>query len=293
VIGYADDGKKVALASMLQRFLSHPLHFKPSVLQANLRFSSNAGAATAAPAWQQQQQQERRRSEDNFDVHYHSMSPSSKLGQCGFKKVPSHFPEQAAAGAAAADGDSRHHRCGLFGTPRALVAYTFPAVYERGVLGETLRVFIDRTLHDKPEFAATLRASGGRERVQRVARLLRVMRCNIVRALPEQLSSEAVVPVIMVMCKNLHGFTHNGGVYVNVLPLFSAGERSTVSSHAHRTMCESLFLTLLHELAHRTHHEHDTFFADALGGLAFKCGTATASLITASITGKMLNLIRS
>ena len=134
-----------------------------------------------------------------------------------------------------------------------------------------LPVYVDEALLASAAFTARMNSIETAERSSRIlyaSLLLRLMRRSILRALdPGQASnaSEAqAVPLIMVLCNDLNGFTYKSAVYVNIAPVL--WHTGTI-----KQLAESLFHTILHELAHRTIVEHDTLFADELARLVFRC----------------------
>jgi len=71
------------------------------------------------------------------------------------------------------------------------------------------------------------------------------------------------LPVMMVAVTNrLLGFTRQGGIFINLPPLKGMTMDATQ---------QSVFLTLLHEIAHRSVSPHNTHFASLNSKLVFHC----------------------
>ena len=89
--------------------------------------------------------------------------------------------------------------------------------------------------------------------------------CHQLGMRPEQF------PIVLVVCdRALLGYTnHEGGIYLNLLPLVG----SSPVEYA-----QSLHLTILDEFYHRVSSTHNTAFADSLAKLVYDVGTIPASL---------------
>jgi hypothetical protein len=126
-----------------------------------------------------------------------------------------------------------------------------------------LRVVLD---FDIPLYAAegvSLERSSVLEPLADVANIVAQLRAGIGRALNLSTSDrDDKLPIMFayVPSPSLMAFTRNGGIFVNLLPLLS------LSSTARR---RSLFLSILHELAHRTQADHNSQFADQLARILF------------------------
>ena len=74
--------------------------------------------------------------------------------------------------------------------------------------------------------------------------------------------------VVFVVCEGVWGFNTGGGIYLNVWPLANVDLTSDASQHA---AYESLIHTLLHEVTHWQHQNHDVGFASTFGKLVWAC----------------------
>ena len=115
-------------------------------------------------------------------------------------------------------------------------------------------------LQQDAAFSAGLAAS--LPQVQAVTEELRVA---IARALA--IDDRNFVVVLVVVEPDILAFEYQSGVYLNCGPLVGASRAD---------MRASVFFSLLHELTHRAHANHDTAFAQEYGKLVFKCSKCLA-----------------
>jgi hypothetical protein len=275
---YFEKDMLVPLAVDQLRFIADPLNFEPRKLQLGA-LSSQTSTPTSQQQQQQQQQQQpepKQKQKPTLDPHelqrpaverarvgYDSMqllslSPNSMVKSCSFKGVPQAFPAKVAV-----ENHTALNRCAGGLVPAALVQQSTHS---------GIPIYVDAALMSDPAFVERMQAVPDVDsRLLYASQLLRVMRRNIVQELKlgetsssTAVSDDTVVPIIIVICNDLLGFTYQGAVYVNVAPVLW-------HTKGVKALCESLFHTILHELAHRTIVEHDTLFADELARLVFRC----------------------
>jgi WLM domain len=186
------------------------------------------------------------------DMHMRSSAPSASVRQCAFNgTVPQQFPPIQA--------DQQHANQCMQG-PRELVQETVHYQYEQ------YSVYIAKASHNTAiqRHIATARISS---MIAHIDDFLQEIRCSIAQVLQIALAD---LPIIMIVCDNLLGFTHQGAVYVNIGPLLRTD--TVITDYAvTQARCESLFFTVLHELAHRVHADHDTHFAGEFAKLTYAC----------------------
>jgi hypothetical protein len=225
----------VPLHTDQQRFLADPLNFEPRRLHTAVEGLSAQGSSTTRS----------HSAVERLRVSYENMrlpssSPNSMVKSCSFRGVPQAFPTVVAV------ENHTELDCSCAGglVPTALV---------RDTQYSAIPIYIDAALQNDPAFVARMQAVDNMDRrILHASQLLRVMRRNIVRELEldissigEAVSDDAIVPIVMVICNDLLGFTYEGAVYVNVAPvLWHTG--------GVEALCEALLLTILHELAHRS-----------------------------------------
>jgi uncharacterized membrane protein YgcG len=186
------------------------------------------------------------------DMQLRSSEPSASVRQCAFNgTVPQQFP--------AIQADDQHTNQCMQG-PRELVKEIVYYQYEQ------FSVYIAKDSHSTAlqRHIATARISS---MIAHIDGFLQEIRCSIAQVLQIALQD---LPIIMVVCNDLLGFTYSGAVYVNIGPLLRTDTVIDDYTVTH-ARCESMFFTVLHELAHRVHHDHDTHFASEFAKLTYAC----------------------
>jgi hypothetical protein len=221
----------------------------------NSSSSSSSGSGGSSGGSSSSQQRVR----TGYDrIQLPSSAPSSMLKVCSFSGVPAAFPAQRSV-----ESHSKVSSC---------AGGLVPAALEQVPLQSGGSIYVDAALMADAAFVARMQALQDLgDRLLYASQLLQLLRRNIVQALELDTSSsgaavrdDAAVPIVMVICNDLLGFTQQGAVYMNVAPvLWHTGSV--------QDLCEALFHTILHELAHRTHQQHDTYFADELARLVLRC----------------------
>lgn len=92
---------------------------------------------------------------------------------------------------------------------------------------------------------------------------------------------EADLPISVVICDTVEGFTAGGQVFVNIGPALKDLSRSTCwSPDVVILMQKSFYQTVTHELAHRGFAGHDEKFATQLQRITFKCSSCSLALFS-------------
>ena len=126
-------------------------------------------------------------------------------------------------------------------------------------IGEFIVYFEDTEDHleTNPEFMDQMATS-----IPYIDRAMSEIRERIAQALKLSLANFTVI--LVVVHDEKLAFEYSGGVYLNCKPLLRYGEKE---------LRHSIFFSLLHELTHRSHVAHDTFFADEFGKLVLHCSS--------------------
>ena len=94
----------------------------------------------------------------------------------------------------------------------------------------------------------------------KIQRAVDQLRYGIARSLGIDLKNFQVI--LVLVSEHLLAFEYESGIYLNCMPLIGASDRD---------MKNSIFFSLLHELVHRAHINHDSSFADEYGKLVYHC----------------------